>query len=255
MTSGEALLNRLDPVLAAWLGHLEANQVQMAPLAGLKSELSGWLKLLATDDLADRDTLMRQVAFHARNLGAEGRPASAAVMQALLLEDGLRAAGVDPSPWAPRIREMVRVVADAHALGASVRLQRSFHERLVRAPLVRIPGRAMVAFLVGGMQAELIDSVLGRLLRAGAGSDEPLTILDVSGAPDDDQTFHRSLHGFATRPDFRGLTLQVCGLRDPEATQRALDQLSTPKDRVVLHARLEDVWAPNSQSLTLRRDP
>lgn len=227
-------------VLDAWVRRLEAERVHMAPIQALRSELSGWLPLLFSADTVDHDALMRQVAFHARNLGAEGRPASAAILQIALLEDAMNEVGSMTPAQRPVLRQMLRVVADAHALGASVRQQNNHQAALSRAPIVRLPGQATVGFLVAGMQAQLIDAVLGRLLRAAAGSQEARAILDVSGAPPDDETFHRSLHGFATRPEFKGLTLDVTGLGHPAGTQDALDQLNTPRDRIRLFERLED---------------
>ncbi len=212
----------------------------MAPVPALRVQLSGWLQLIATLDNADRDELLRQVALHARNLGTEGRPASAAIMQVYLLEEALRHAECEMQPLRPCLVELLRVVADAHALGASCRQDRRFKDRLGASPIITLPNQAVLGFLVGSMQAELIDTVLGRLLRAAAGCDEAKTILDVSGAPKDDETFHRSLHGFATAPDFAGMTLIVCGLEDPETTRAALTKLKTPSGRLFVVNCLED---------------
>jgi hypothetical protein len=233
-------MERMDAVLDLWIRRLEEHRVHMAPIPALRSQLSGWLQLIATLDQTDKDDLLRQVALHARNLGTEGRPASAAIMQVHLLEEALRHAECELSPLRPYLTEMLRVVADAHALGASSRQARNFRDRLGQAPIVTLPGQAVLGFLVGGMQAELIDTVLGRLLRAGAGCDEAKTILDVSAAPRDDETFHRSLFGFASAPEFEGMTLVVCGLEDPEVTKIALQRLKTPEGRLFVVNGLDE---------------
>lgn len=228
----------VDAIVAAWLRHLEAHRLLMAPAPALAAQLSGWVEQL-DPGADDHQELLEQVALHARDLGADGKPASAALTQIALLEDALIDARIDIEPLRDRLRELARVVADAHALGAASRLERRFRRTLSGAPVVQLPGQAVVAFMVGPMDADVIDALVGRLLRAAAGLGAPRIVLDVSSAEPDDEVFHRSLEGFAKGRDFQSFSLAVTGLRDAAATRRRLDARGVPAGRIALFDRLE----------------
>lgn len=226
-------------VLERWLTLLGEARLLMGPRDAVASELSGWLEQLADPSPEARDELLRQVALHARGLGAEGRPASAALGQLHLLRDAL---GDDEDAG---LRELERVTVDAHASGAAARGQRMQARLLERsAPLIHIPGVAVAGFLVGSMAPEVLDALFARLLQAVVGTPEPRLILDISGAPRDDETFHHTLLGFTRLPDFAGRVLRVSGVEDPDRTAEALAKLQVPPGRIRLFARFEDALGP-----------
>ena len=114
----------------AWLARLEEAHVTMGTREAVGHELGRWLDFLgpaADGDESIAHELYKLVAFHARNLGAEGRPASAALMQVLLLEDAVNEAVPEPKLLARVLREVTRVVADAHSLGSSERAKNRHH--------------------------------------------------------------------------------------------------------------------------------
>jgi hypothetical protein len=229
-----------DPLLARWLALLQEAHLLMGPREAVASELAGWLAHLREATPEARSELNRQVALHARALGAEGRPASAALAQLQLLRDALGDAGD-----AELLRALERITVDAHAAGAAARQQRH-HARVLQrsAPILHLPGVAVAGFLVGSMEAEVVDALFGRLLRAMVGTPEPRLILDVGCAPPDDDTFHRTLLGFTQAPEFAGRVLRVSGLPDPDATAAALARLQVPAGRIRLFARFEEALAP-----------
>src|SRR5262249_44785256 len=149
---------------------VENAHVLMGPREATKNELSRWLDYVgpaADGDASSSHELYKLVAFHARSLGAEGRPASAALMQVVLLEDIVREAMKEtPKALSQVIRELMRVVADAHALGSSERAKNR-HNLEIRdfSPVIRVGEKTIMGFLLGNMDADLIDAMMGRLLR------------------------------------------------------------------------------------------
>src|SRR5262245_17915994 len=84
----------LPGVLEQWIAALEGAHVLMGPREAVASELARWIALIGPaieGDQASSHELFKLVAFHARGLGGDGRPASAALMQILVLEDVMRA--------------------------------------------------------------------------------------------------------------------------------------------------------------------
>lgn len=225
-------------MLAQWIEALSEARVLTESKAALESQLGPWLVALeaaGSGDEGARSELLRLVALYGRALGAEGRPASAAVMQVTLLDRLYRAQGPISPALAATLDEMLRVIADAHDLGASQRLrQRQLRGLKEWSPVLRWADRAVIGFLVGGMEAELVDAIFGRVLRECAGTGVEHAVIDVFGAPPDDELLHHTVRGFAEAKDLERYHLTITGLRNPEATRRALDALGVDRRRVTL---------------------
>lgn len=203
----------------------------------LQAEIDGWLShLFATPP--EVDELHRQVSLHARNLGAAGRPASVAVLRIQAVGEELRA--LDEAHGASALA-LMRIAADAHAVGADDRRRAAWHRALADGPVAVLGPDRVVGFVVGSMAPEVVDAILGRTLRAAAGAGCSRPILDISSAPPDDETFHRTLRGFAESPDLQRFVLTVVGARDPEATRAALARLGVDEARVRLADRLHEL--------------
>lgn len=223
----------LAEVLARWIDALESNHVLMGPREGVAAALQRWLDLFfpATEgDRASAHELYKLVAFHARGLGADGRPASAALMQVLLLEDAL---GAKSERTASEARELKKIVADAHALGASERAKNRHHLEIRDfSPVVRLGDKTILGFLLGAMESDLIDAMTGRLLREAARSGADHVILDCFGAARDNDTFHRTVQAFLRHEIGCRVTLTLSGIRDVDGTRSALLQLGCNMERV-----------------------
>lgn len=221
---------------AEWLSRLEAAHVLMGAREGVGIELNRWLSQLgpsADGDLSAAHELYKLVAFHARGLGAEGRPASAALTQALLLEDSLRSLVEITPPLRDVLREILRVVADAHALGHSERAKNRHHLEIRDfSPVIRVGERTIMGFLLGAMESDLVDAMIGRLLREAARTDADRVVLDTFGAARDNDTFHRTLQAFMRSEIGCRVNLVLTGLRDAEATRAALQALGCNMERI-----------------------
>lgn len=230
-------------LLDAWLTKLEAAHVLMGAREAAEAELGRWLSYLSQaasgDDSAERE-LFKLVAFHARGLGAEGRPASAALMQAVLLQDVVIGIyGAKPGSPAPPsgllavLRELLRVVVDAHALGSSERTKLRHHLEIRDfSPVIRLGSKTIVGFLLGAMERDLIDAMIGRLLREAARTHADEVVLDVFGAARDNETFQRTIQAFLRSEVGCRIRLTLSGLRDAEGTKRALAALGCNMERV-----------------------
>lgn len=231
--AGKIVLTSLEmgeEIVAAWISGLEKAHVLMGPREAVSSELSRWIALIgpAIDgDQASAHELFKLVAFHARALGAEGRPASAALMQIWILQDLL------PPGASALLREIGKVTADAHALGSAERAKNR-HQLEIRdfSPVVRLGEKTIVGFLLGAMESDLIDAMTGRLLREAARSGAELVVLDCFGAARDNAVFHRTVQAFLRHEVGCRLTLILAGLRDPEATRAALTALGCNMERL-----------------------
>jgi hypothetical protein len=235
----QPLAERRARLLAAWLDHLDPGR---EPRATLASELDGWLTLFldaAAGDGAAREELAALVALAARRLAGEGRAASTAVLRCLALEDALFAV-LGPDHGLDRLaRDLVRIAADAHQVGHGERERERMKRRLIDAsPVLRVGERAVVGFVLGSMDADTVDALMGRVLRVAVGSDAPLLVIDVAGAPPDDDLFHRTLRGFVASEHAHRRRLVVTGLRDPVRTRGALTALGVPEGRVELRGDL-----------------
>lgn len=233
-----------------WLSRLEAGHVLMGAREAVAAELDRWLGQLGAaieGDPAAAHELYKLVAFHARALGAEGRPASAALMQALLLEDTLASIPALDASGRTILREIQRVVADAHALGHSER-SRNRHHLEIRdfSPVIRVGEKTIMGFLLGAMDSDLIDAMVGRLLREAARHEADVVVLDTFGAARDNDTFHRTIQAFMRSEIGCRIKLVLTGLRDAQATKQALAALGCNMDRIRFEA---DINAAIAQTL------
>lgn len=244
MSVTEDLNKAKDTLHDLWLARLEEAHVMMGRREAVAHEFRRWLEFIgpaADGDESSAHELYKLVAFHARNLGAEGRPASAALMQALLLEDAVRttvAAGAAPAgaAWPALqqvLREVMRVVADAHALGSSERTRNRHHLEIRDfSPVIRLGPRTVIGFLLGAMEGDLIDAMMGRLLRETVRTGAEVVVLDAFGAARDNDTFHRTVQAFTRSEVGCRVTLVLTGLRDVEATRAALAAIGCSMERV-----------------------
>ncbi|MEQ8276759.1 MAG: hypothetical protein RMA76_26805 [Deltaproteobacteria bacterium] len=229
-----------DLTLTAWLERLAAARVTMAGAEAVASEFAGWLELLerATEgDSSAEGDLYRLCAMHGRRLGQEGRPASAAILQPLLLADVL---GPDHR-FAGRVRELVKIIADAHALGTTERLETRQNKMLrTSTPVLRVPG-AVVGWIVGPMLADTIDAIAGRLFAECAAAGASKAILDLSTAQAPNDVFFRTIAGYTKSDIAPKYRLVLTGVEDIDATRAAIAALGADVSRFEIHARLYDV--------------
>jgi hypothetical protein len=236
MSATETLEKARGAIAESWVTRLEAAHVLMGSKDAIQSELARWLAHLGPTidgDASQARELYKLVAFHARNLGAEGKPASAALMQALLLDDAVREGIGSEASVRDVMREVMRVVADAHALGASERAKNR-HNLEIRdfSPVIRVGDKTIMGFLLGAMETDLIDAMIGRLLRETARTSADVVVLDTFGAARDNDTFHRTVQAFMRSEVGCRITLVLTGLRDPEATRTALKALGCNMERL-----------------------
>ena len=234
----------MTSLLERWLDELDAAGALIGNRQATAARLEGWvpwLEAAARGDEAAQAELLRIVAFDARNLAQEGRPVSTVLWQPLLLEEawpGERAEGARLS------RLLVRVAADAHALGTAAMMdarQRALLAR--RSPVIPI-GARWLGFMLGPMAEEVIDGVIGRLLQAAAGSGSTDVALDICGAEPPNALFVRTLEGFATADTGPVSRLTVTGA--PSESNLAADFAARGvKPERVAFAPLSD-WLPPS---------
>lgn len=230
-------------MLDAWIRRMAAAKVLMGEKEGIESELSGWLELIdrtvAGEAWAETE-LLRLVAVHARNLGAEGRPASAVLTQIILLDETLAEAG-RAEETRTLIQQLLRLVADAHEAGVTQRLTAKHRKRLsAMAPVIRLGERAVVGFLLGPMQSELLDALVGRVLRETVRCGAEVAVIDCLAADRDDELFHRTIAAMQKQPPGDRLRVILTGLRDPERSRQDLARFGVDLERVSVE---EDVNA------------
>ena len=219
----------IDPgtITTMWVHRLADRRLLMGLREGVKAQLSAWLTHLdaaaAGDEPAGHE-LFKLAAFHARALGFDGRPASAAIGQIIELRAAVaEACGHLPSRLERQIDELLRVVADAHALGHAERLGGQ-HAQVLRngAPVIRLDDTTIAAFVIGPMHAENVDALVGRLLREVAATGAQQAVVDLFGADDPDDRFHETAALLLQSPEGRNVHLVLTGARDPEKTQDAI---------------------------------
>lgn len=233
-------------MLDAWVRRMAAAKVLMGEKEGIEAELSGWLELLdravAGEAWAETE-LSRLVALHARNLGAEGRPASAVLMQIILLDETLQEVG-RADQTRELIQHLLRLVADAHEAGVTQRLTAKHRKRLsAMAPVIRLGDRAVVGFLLGPMQPELLDALVGRVLREAVRSGAKVAVIDCLGADRDDEIFHRTIAAMQKQPPGDRLRLILTGLRDPDRSRQELERFGVDLERVQVEEDINAVVA------------
>ena len=220
--------SRPDAVRLAriWAERVAAARASPDSVEVLETLAAGWLAPLLADPSGEDDEAFRQVAFHARNLGASGLLASQSVLQAVFLRDILSETLGPNAPLTRRAEHLIRLAADAHATGASQRQSAlARRARIEAAPIIHLPGIAIVGFAAATDDPDLMDSLVGRLLRECAGHGETHAVVDVRGAPTEDPLLHRTLAGFSHRDPGTRYTLVVTGLAEPEVTRAAVADL------------------------------
>src|SRR5687768_17367650 len=167
-------------MLDEWIRRIASAKVLMGDIDALRAELSTWLELtdqLLRGEVWAESELMRLVSFHARNLGADGHPASAALMQVLLLEEIFEEEGRRKETR--RITaQLLRLIADAHEAGVAQRLAARHRSEIARSsPVIRIGDRAVIGFLGGPIHPDILDALFGRVLRECARSGAPIAVI------------------------------------------------------------------------------
>jgi hypothetical protein len=231
-------------MLDSWISRMASAKVLMGDADALRAELSAWLDLIERmrggESWAEAE-LMRLVSFHARNLGAEGHAASAALMQIVLLEESLEEAGQSIRPLAIAL---MRLVVDAHGAGAAQRLAAKHRTELVRAaPVIRIGERAVIGFLGGPLHPEILDALFGRVLRECTRMGAHVAVIDTLGTNPEAELFYRTIEGLQRMPPGDRLRLIITGLADPDAIQKQLSRLEIDMSRIVLRGDVSEVIA------------
>ncbi|MFO0725158.1 MAG: hypothetical protein U1E65_15360 [Myxococcota bacterium] len=242
------MLERAPQILAAWAQRVSAERLFQRDKESALTEMAAWLPLIDAASRGDADAereLYKLVAFFGRSTGMEGLPPSTGIARLILLGEAITE--VDP-PSAPRalitLRALIRVAADAHALGQGERhnIER-IKELREYSPVFRWSPTTVVGFLLGSMASEVLDPLIGRLLREAAASGARRVILDVSGAPPDDDRFHRTIEEILGKNAELRVELVLSGLRDPERTLSALRAVGTDLSRVSLIRGLGELSA------------
>lgn len=243
-----ALITARDAILADWIARLSEHRVLMGSREAIAAELSHWLTHLAPaieQDAATAHELYKLIAFHARQLGLEGRPASAVLTQLLDLDDAI-VAQLGPLPEAVQVvlREMMRVATDAHALGQSERLNAGHRQRLREAsPIIHLDSNVVIGFLLGPMDPANIDGMFGRVLRESLRLAARVAVIDLFGADEPDDRLHRTVEGFLSSDAGKRLTLNLTGVADIDAMKLALETVGADITRVRVYGNIQDYLA------------
>lgn len=224
----------MQDFLERWLDALDAAGALIGDRAATKARLEGWVPWIdaaAGGDDAAQAELLRIVALDASNLAQEGRAASSAVTQPLLLDR----AWPTPTEAQRRLAHLlVRVAADAHALGAAGVKDLARSRLLARhTPIVPI-GRGCLGFIIGPIGPDVVDGVIGRLLQVAAGVGATEVALDLSGAEPPNALLSRTLAGFVTVDTGPVRRLTVTGVEAPDALAEVLHRKQVPDERVTV---------------------
>lgn len=228
-----------ERILAGWLERAAAAKLLTPNREVAQSQVDGWLDLLLAETESSAE-LDRLVAFECRNLGQTGRPASATISSLLALEDSVKDELGKDHPATAHARELVKIAADAHALGHGQRLEAS-HQKLLSTstPVLRFKDKAVVGWLMGPILADAIDALLGRVFSSCAGTGAPIAIVDISAAEPPNDLLYRTIEGYAASdvaPKFR---LVLTGVPDVDAVRATLNDRGVDTSKVGLHAQLE----------------
>lgn len=218
-----------DELARAWAAARSAAGIDLDPHVA-----ATWVELLL-EGPERRSELEALIALHARGLGESGRRASLAVLQVSLL-DRLRP-DLDTVP-------LVAVAADAHAIGAATRLERRARSRLRSAlPVLPLPSGDVVAALVGPIDGDLLDALLGRAFVAAVQSQARRVILDLAGVEDLDLDLVLATAAAFPRHELADrLSLVLSGLDDPASAEARLQVAGAPTVRCV--RRTSDLHNP-----------
>ena len=223
---------------------MAAAKVLMGDGDALRSELSTWLDLI--DQIVRGESwaegeLLRLVSFHARNLGAEGHAASAALMQVILLEDLFEEQN-QRSATRSITAQLLRLIADAHEAGVAQRLAAKHRSEIARsAPVIRIGDRAVIGFLGGPIHPDVLDALFGRVLRECTRVGAHVAVIDTLGTNPEDDLFYRTIEGLQRTPPGDRLRLILTGV--PEGLGQQLSRFAIDMKRIELRHDVSDVIA------------
>ncbi len=228
-----------------WLHRIKAMLGPGPSTTEFAHEIEGWLPLVvdaAQGNEWSEGELHRLVAFQARNMGRQGQPTSLTLSRLQVVEEVLAHTNdskEEGQKLKTQIADLSGLAVDAHQLGLTDRLARkhilSFKHS---APVIHLKDRAIIGFLLGPMEAEIIDAMLGRILTECSRRGIRTAALDVLGAEPDNETFHRSILGTTQLEDRPCTALTLTGLRNIEATRASLNKMGVDPARV---AYLPDV--------------
>ena len=92
--------------------------------------------------------------------------------------------------------------------------------------------QAIVGFLLGPMEAEILDALFGRVLRESVRAGAKTIVIDCFGADEDDELFHRTIFSLQEQPPGDDLDVVLTGLRDIERTRTLLEAAGAKLDRI-----------------------
>ncbi len=152
------------------------------------------------------------IALFARGEGEAGRPASGVVLPVAALAAAIRSVGGESGVGA----DLLRVAADAHAVGLGTRHGRRLARMLERSsPVLELPDGRVLACPVGHLDGDLIDAVLFRAFALAAASGAAEVVLDLSAATiADEQALLSTLRRFPEHERASALRLTVTGVDD-----------------------------------------
>jgi hypothetical protein len=218
----------------------------MGDMDALRAELATWLDLMDRMQRGEpwaEGELMRLVSFHARNLGAEGHAASAALMQVLLLEEIYEEHG-RRKETRPITAQLLRLIADAHEAGVAQRLVSKHRSEIARSsPVIRIGDRAVVGFLSGPIHPDILDALFGRVLRECTRTGAQIAVIDTLGTNPDDDLFYRTVEGMLRTPPGDRLKLILTGIGDPDVMYGKVSSRSIDASRLALRNDVSEVIA------------
>ena len=242
----DGMLERAPEILAAWATRVGAERLFQRDKESALTEMAGWIPLLdaaTSGDEASERELYKLVAFHARSAGMEAQPPSTVVARLVLLGEAIaEAAPASSAKSVALVRALIRVAADAHALGQTERFT-GVRLRELRdiSPVFQWSPTTLVGFLLGSMASEVLDPLIGRLLREAVASGARRIVIDVSGAPPDDDRVHRTVEEILGENAELRLEPVLCGLRDPDATRAKLVAMGVDESRLKMVKRLDEL--------------
>jgi hypothetical protein len=222
------------PIFDAWMADLAKEPGLVPNDEATRSQLLGWLQLMLRSvggSDPDREDLEGLVALEARAQGADGQQVERLIRWLQTLETV--ASTHKCEQVAELVHALIPLAADAYAMGRVDRAEKR-HRHLLRkaSPVVRIGEKAVLAFLLGPTDDDVLDAILGRLFTETVRARAPIAILDVSGADTETPLFHRTLFGFGQTKENYPFSLAITGLPDPKATHETLEQLGCALEHV-----------------------
>ncbi|MBI2373625.1 MAG: hypothetical protein HYV07_06465 [Deltaproteobacteria bacterium] len=211
----------------------------------VEGDLAAWLERLEKaieGDEVNASEILDFASLLGRRLGLERRPASTALTLALALSDALRELGVTTPEAESLTRRLAAVLVDAHALGTREDAE-DRHQKQLRdaSPIVRLEDRAVIGFLIGPSSSDLLDAMVGRLLRESVAASAPDLAIDVFGTERLDDRFFQTIAAL-TKSDQAAHVRRVVitGARDQDAVLDALVRSGADPKRLRLEERVND---------------